>query len=98
MNHVNVCSSQSPEFDSTNSGGERGESSASHANGEENAENSSQQNHIGKLDRSHTRDAIISDPTVGVRTRSATANEYLRAYFLAQVMPNKNEEPLLDPD
>ncbi|KAL8109334.1 hypothetical protein AgCh_025431 [Apium graveolens] len=32
VNHESGCSSQPPEFDSTNSGGERGESSASHAN------------------------------------------------------------------
>ncbi|KAL8105176.1 hypothetical protein AgCh_029100 [Apium graveolens] len=40
VNHENGSSSQPPEFDSTNSRGEGGESSASHANDEENAENS----------------------------------------------------------
>ncbi|KAL8119958.1 hypothetical protein AgCh_017185 [Apium graveolens] len=73
--HENGSSSQTPEFDSTNSGGERGEGSTSLANGEENAENSSQLTHTRKWDRSHTREAIIGDPTVGVRTRSATIYE-----------------------
>ncbi|KAL8105134.1 hypothetical protein AgCh_029065 [Apium graveolens] len=72
--HENGSSSHEPEFDSTNSGGEREESFASHAN------------------------AIIGDPTDGVRTRSATANECLHAYFLSQIEPKKTEEALLDPD
>ncbi|KAL8092052.1 hypothetical protein AgCh_034365 [Apium graveolens] len=93
-----IHSSQTPEFDSTNSGGEIGESSASHANGEENAENSSQQTHTRKWDKSHTREAIIGDPTIGVRTRSATANECLHACFLSQVEPKKTEKTLLDPN
>ena len=42
VNHENGSSSHEPEFDSTNSGGEREEGSASHANGEENTKNSSQ--------------------------------------------------------
>ncbi|KAL8135805.1 hypothetical protein AgCh_010425 [Apium graveolens] len=98
VNHENENSSQIPEFDSTNSGGEREESSASHANSEENAENSSQQTHTKKWDMSHTREAIICDPNVGVRTRSATANECLHACFLSQIEPKKTEEALLDPD
>ncbi|KAL8115162.1 hypothetical protein AgCh_021839 [Apium graveolens] len=48
VNHENGSSSHEPEFDSTNSGGEREEGSASHANGEENTENSSQQTHTRK--------------------------------------------------
>ncbi|KAL8125513.1 hypothetical protein AgCh_012979 [Apium graveolens] len=51
---------------------ERGEEfggSASRANGKG---NSSQQDHTRKWDRSYTKDAIIGDPNVGVRTRSAT--------------------------
>ncbi|KAL8121576.1 hypothetical protein AgCh_018353 [Apium graveolens] len=97
-NHENENSSHTPEFDSINLGGERGESSASHANGEENAENSSKKNNTRKWDMSHTRDAIIGDPNAGVRTRSTTANECLHAYFLSQIEPKKTEEALLDPD
>ncbi|KAL8126657.1 hypothetical protein AgCh_013786 [Apium graveolens] len=61
-------------------------------------QNSSQQTHTRKWDRSHTRETIIGDLTVGVRTRSATVNECLHAYFLSQVEPKKTEEALLDPD
>ncbi|KAL8134785.1 hypothetical protein AgCh_009701 [Apium graveolens] len=98
VNHENASSSQTPEFDNTNSGGEREEGSASHASGEENAENSSQQTHTRKWDMSHSREAIDGDLTVVVRTRSATANEYLHACFLSQVEPKKTKEALLDPD
>ncbi|KAL8126314.1 hypothetical protein AgCh_013558 [Apium graveolens] len=63
VNHENESSSQTPEFDSTNLGRERGEVSASHANGEENTENSSQQTLTRKWDRGHTREAIFDDPT-----------------------------------
>ncbi|KAL8091406.1 hypothetical protein AgCh_033861 [Apium graveolens] len=58
---------------------EQDESSASHSNDEENAENSSQQNHTRKWDRSRTRDAIIGDPNAGVRTRSHYAISGLRS-------------------
>ncbi|KAL8132190.1 hypothetical protein AgCh_007909 [Apium graveolens] len=97
-NHENGNSSQTPEFESTNSGGEREEESSSHTNNEENNEDTSQQTHTRKWDRSHTRDVIIGDPTAGVRTRSATANECLNACFLSQVEPKKIDEALLDPD
>ncbi|KAL8127849.1 hypothetical protein AgCh_014691 [Apium graveolens] len=97
-NHGNGSSSQTPEFDSTNSGGEREEGSTSHTNDEENDEGTSQQTHTRKCDRIHTREAIIGDPTAGVRTRSATANECLHACFLSQVEPKKTEEALMDPD
>ena len=81
VNHENGSSSHVPEFDSTNSGGEREESSASHANDEENTETSSQQNHTRKQDISHTRDAIIGDHTAGVRTRSAIImNAFMHAF------------------
>ena len=33
-----------------------------------------------------------------MRTRSATSNECLHAYFLYQVEPKKIDEALLDPD
>ena len=82
-NHESGSSSQTPEFDSTNSGGEREEGSRSHTNNEENNEGTSQQTHTRKWDISHTGEAIIGDPTAGVRTRSATANECLHAYFLS---------------
>ncbi|KAL8091394.1 hypothetical protein AgCh_033851 [Apium graveolens] len=98
VNHENGSSSQTPEFDSTNSGGERGENSGSHASNEEEVENTSQQTHTRKWDRGHNREAIIGDPTVTVRTRSAIANECLHACFLSQVKPKKTEEALLDPD
>ncbi|KAL8106459.1 hypothetical protein AgCh_030013 [Apium graveolens] len=98
VNHDNENSSQTPEFDSTNSGGEREENFVSHANSEGNEEETSQQTHTRKWDRSHTRDAIIGDPIIGVNTRSATANECLHAYFLSQVEPKKIEEALMDPD
>ncbi|KAL8104555.1 hypothetical protein AgCh_028679 [Apium graveolens] len=98
VNHENGSSSQTPEFDSTNSGGERGENSESYANDEEEAGNISQQTHTRKWDRSHTREEIIGDPTAGVRTRSATANECLHTSFLSQVEPKKTEEALLDPN
>ncbi|KAL8125445.1 hypothetical protein AgCh_012945 [Apium graveolens] len=62
-NHGNGSSSQKPEFDSTNSGGEREEGSSSHTNNEEIDEGTSQQTHTRKWDRSHTREAIIGDPT-----------------------------------
>ncbi|KAL8097340.1 hypothetical protein AgCh_030470 [Apium graveolens] len=97
-NHGSGSSSHTPEFDSTNSGGEREEGSSSHTNNEENDEGTSQQTHIRKWDRSHTREAIIGDPTAGVRTRSTTANECLHTCFLSQVEPKKIDEALLDPD
>ncbi|KAL8089502.1 hypothetical protein AgCh_039103 [Apium graveolens] len=74
-NHGNGSSSQTLEFDSTNSWGEREEGSTSYTNNEENDEGTSQQTHTRKWDKSHTGEAIIGDPTAGVRTRSATANE-----------------------
>ena len=98
QNHGNGNSSQTPEFDSTNSGGEREEGSNSHTNNEENDEGTSQQTHTRKWDRSHTREAIIGDPNIGVRTRSATVNECLHACFLSQIEPNKTVEALLNPD
>ncbi|KAL8090175.1 hypothetical protein AgCh_039587 [Apium graveolens] len=64
----------------------------------ENDEGTSQQTHTRKWDRSLTVEAIIGDPSAGVRTRSATANECLHACFLSQVEPKKIEEALLDPD
>ena len=94
----NGSSSQTHEFDSTNSGGEREGESRSHTNNGENNEDTSQQTHTRKWDRSHTREAIIGDPTAGVRTRSATTNECLHACFLSQVEPKKIDEALLDPD
>ncbi|KAL8115584.1 hypothetical protein AgCh_022181 [Apium graveolens] len=97
-NHGSGSSSQTPEFDSTNLGGEREEGSRSHTNNEENDEGTGQQTHTRKWDRSHTREAIIGDPTVGVRTRTTTANECLHACFLSQVEPKKIDEALLDPD
>ncbi|KAL8088688.1 hypothetical protein AgCh_038458 [Apium graveolens] len=54
-NHGNGSSSQTPEFDSTNSGGERDEGSNSYTNNEDNDEGTSQQTHTRKWDRSHTR-------------------------------------------
>ena len=86
QNHEN----QTPEFDGTNSGGEIEEENSGHSNHAENGEGTSQQTHTRKWDRSHTKDAIIGDPTAGVRTRSATANECLHACFLSQVEPKKN--------
>ncbi|KAL8109911.1 hypothetical protein AgCh_025854 [Apium graveolens] len=97
-NHGNGSSSQTPEFVSTNSGGEREEGSTSHTNNEENDEGISQQTHTRKWDRSHSREAIIGDPTAGVRTRSATTNECIHACFLFQIEPKKIDEALLDPD
>ncbi|KAL8146751.1 hypothetical protein AgCh_004478 [Apium graveolens] len=97
-NHGNGSSSQTPEFDSMNSRGEREEGSSSHTNNKENDEGTSQQTHTRKWDRSHTREAIIGDHTAGVRTRSATANECLYACFLSQIEPKKTEEALMDPD
>ncbi|KAL8115957.1 hypothetical protein AgCh_022453 [Apium graveolens] len=94
-NHGNGSSSQTPEFDSTNSGGEREERSSSPTNNEENDEGTSQQTHTRKWDMSHTREAIIGDPTAGVRTRSANANECLHACFLSQIEHNKTEEALM---
>ncbi|KAL8156572.1 hypothetical protein AgCh_001607 [Apium graveolens] len=61
-------------------------------------EGTSQQTHTRKWDISHSREAITGDPTAGVRTRSATTNEFLHAYFLSQVEPKKIDEALLDPD
>ncbi|KAL8089377.1 hypothetical protein AgCh_038989 [Apium graveolens] len=98
VNYENGISSQTPKFDSINSGGERGENSGSHASDEKEVKNTSQQTHTRKWDRSHTREAIIGDPTIGVRTRIATANECLHACFLSQVEPKKTEEALLDPN
>ncbi|KAL8093035.1 hypothetical protein AgCh_035062 [Apium graveolens] len=97
-NHGSGSSSHTPEFDSTNSGGEREEGSSSHTDNEENDESTSQKTHTRKWDRSHIREAIIGDPTAGVRTRSATANDCLHACFLSQVEPKKIDKALLDPD
>ncbi|KAL8146929.1 hypothetical protein AgCh_004596 [Apium graveolens] len=82
-NHGNESSSQTHEFDSTNSGGEREEGSTSHTNNEKNDEGTSQQTHTRKWDRSHNQNAIIGDPNAGVRTISATDNECLHACFLS---------------
>ena len=41
---------------------------------------------------------ITNDPRAGVRTRRATLNECLHAYFLSQNEPKKIEEVLLDPN
>ena len=60
-NHGNGSSYQTPEFDSTNSGGEREEGSTSHTNNEENDEATSQQTHTRKWNMSHSREAIIGD-------------------------------------
>ncbi|KAL8093110.1 hypothetical protein AgCh_035124 [Apium graveolens] len=97
-NHENRSSSHTPEFDSTNSGGEREEKSTSHINNEENDEGTNQQTHTRKWDMSHNQSAIIGDPNAGVRTRSTTANECLHACILSQVEPKKTEEALMDPD
>ncbi|KAL8114645.1 hypothetical protein AgCh_021489 [Apium graveolens] len=97
-NHESGSSSQTPEFDSTNLGGEREEGSSSHTNNKENDEGIGQQTHTRKWDRSHTREEIIGDPTVGVRTRSATANECLHACFLSQIEPKEIDEALMDPN
>ncbi|KAL8103943.1 hypothetical protein AgCh_028234 [Apium graveolens] len=78
--------------------GERGESSASHANDEEDAENSSQQTHTRKWDRSHKRELIIGDPNTGVRTRSANTNECLHTCFMSQVETKKTKKDPLGPD
>ncbi|KAL8104186.1 hypothetical protein AgCh_028427 [Apium graveolens] len=97
-NHGNGSSSHTLEFDSTNSGGEREEGSTNHTSYEENDEGTCQQTHTRKWDRSHTREEIIGDPTAGVRTISAIANEFLHACFLSHVEPKKIDEALLDPD
>ncbi|KAL8132633.1 hypothetical protein AgCh_008205 [Apium graveolens] len=98
VNHKSGSSSHGPKFDSTNLGGEKEENYGRHVSNEEDAENTSQQTHIRKWDRSHTREAIISDPTAGLRTRSTIVNECLHAYFLSQVEPKKTEKALFDPD
>ncbi|KAL8087865.1 hypothetical protein AgCh_037851 [Apium graveolens] len=91
VNYENERSSQTPEFDSTNSGGEIGESFASHANDEEDTENSSQQTHTWKWGRSHTGERIIGDPNAGVRTRSATElNQFERNKVWKLVPAPKN--------
>ncbi|KAL8155363.1 hypothetical protein AgCh_000663 [Apium graveolens] len=97
-NQGNGNLSQTPDFDSTNSGGEREEESTNHTNNEKNDEGTSQQTHTRKWDRSHNPNTIIGDPNAGVRTRSATANKCLHACFLSQVEPKKTEEALMDPD
>ncbi|KAL8118998.1 hypothetical protein AgCh_016478 [Apium graveolens] len=97
-NHGNRSSSQTPDFDSTNSWGEREEGSTNHTNNEENDEGTSQQTHTRKWDRSHNPNTIIGDPNAGVRTRSETSNECLHASFLSQVEPKKIKEALMDPD
>ncbi|KAL8108741.1 hypothetical protein AgCh_025001 [Apium graveolens] len=61
-------------------------------------EGTSQQTQTRKWDRSHTREAIIDDPTAGVGTKSATTNECLHACFRYQIEPKKTEEALMDPD
>ena len=54
--------------------------------------------HTRKWDRDHTADQIIGNPSVGVKTRSATHNECLYGCFLSQNEPKKIDEALLDPD
>ena len=51
-----------------------------------------------KWTKSHTPDLIIGDPEAGVRTRTATSNEYLYHSFLSQTEPKKVEEALQDVD
>ncbi|KAL8133946.1 hypothetical protein AgCh_009131 [Apium graveolens] len=84
-----------PPYEALDGWGEEDGGSVSHANDEN---NSSQQDHTKKWDRSHTRDEIIGDPNSGVRTRSATVIECLHACFLSQIEPKKTEEALFDPD
>ena len=48
--------------------------------------------------RDHPFELIIGDPYVGVRTRSATHNEFLYSRFLSQIEPKKINEALTDLD
>jgi len=89
----------SPEFNGINSGGEnQGSTSQSHANSEQDEDTSNHATHTRKWDRDHKTENIIGNPNAGVRTRSATMNECLYAYFLSHNEPKKIEEALLDPD
>ncbi|KAL8097944.1 hypothetical protein AgCh_030896 [Apium graveolens] len=74
QNHENESSLQTPEFDGTNSGGEGENGNDSHGNTEENDEDTSQQTHTRKWDRSHTVEAIIAEE---IRIKSNVAKENL---------------------
>ena len=54
--------------------------------------------HIRRWDIDHTAEQIIENSSAGVRTRSATQNEFLYGCFLSQNEPKKIDEALLDPD
>ncbi|KAL8155354.1 hypothetical protein AgCh_000658 [Apium graveolens] len=98
LSHLNFKAINTLVKKDTNSRGEIEDGSITHTNDEENDEDTSQQTHTRKWDRSHTREAIIADPTTSVRTRSATATECLHAWFLSHVEPKKTEEALMDPN
>ena len=51
-----------------------------------------------KCNKSHPFELIIGDANEGVKTRSATQNEYLYNNFLSQEEPKKVKDALQDPD
>ena len=87
----------SPVVEGNNTGGGNNETD-NQTRTMETGENSQENQHTRKWDRSHVADNIIGNPNDGVRTRRATMNDCLYASFLSQFEPKKIEEALLDPD
>ncbi|KAJ9566395.1 hypothetical protein OSB04_002361 [Centaurea solstitialis] len=54
--------------------------------------------HIAKWTKAHPIDLIIGDPTSGVQTRTATANECNFSVFLSNIEPTRVSDALQDSD